>query len=333
MAENSKIEWTHHTFNPWRGCTKVSQGCKNCYAEKLSGRSPAVLGQWGPDGTRVIASASMWREPLKWDRLAQQAGERHRVFCASLADVFEGRETMPDGWWDLVQSARQRLAGLIRLTSNLDWLLLTKRPENAARMLAEMFGPNRSTWPRNFRVGTSVENQETADERLPHLISLDWPNFVSAEPLLSEVDFTTGLLWYRDCLCVTAPGEYGRWDSETNVVECGRCESTGKSDEVGIDWVIVGGESGTGARPMHPDWARSIRDQCQAAGIPYLFKQWGEWIGGDQISASGALVGGITWHDWGNGQMSVKFDKKRAGRTLDGVIHDEFPEPAGVADA
>ena len=94
MAENSKIQWTHHTFNPWRGCTKVSEGCKHCYAETMSKRNLKVLGQWGPNGTRVVASESMWREPMKWDAAAKAAGERHRVFCASLADVFEGRDTM-----------------------------------------------------------------------------------------------------------------------------------------------------------------------------------------------------------------------------------------------
>lgn len=109
MAENSKIQWTHHTFNPWRGCTKVSEGCKHCYAETMSKRNLKVLGQWGPNGTRVVASESMWREPMKWDAAAKAAGERHRVFCASLADVFEGRDTMPESSWEAVEAARVRL--------------------------------------------------------------------------------------------------------------------------------------------------------------------------------------------------------------------------------
>lgn len=125
MAENSKIEWTNHTFNPWRGCQKVSPGCQHCYAETLSKRNPAVLGEWGPNGKRVIASEAHWRLPLKWNKAAKLAGERHRVFCASLADVFEDRP-------ELV-APRVRLFHLISETPNLDWLLLTKRPENIRR--------------------------------------------------------------------------------------------------------------------------------------------------------------------------------------------------------
>lgn len=138
MAENSKIEWTHHTFNPWRGCTKVSEGCKFCYAETMSGRNPGTLGIWGPRGTRVVAAESYWRQPLKWDKAAEAAGEQHRVFCASLADVFEGPESMPASEWPKVQAARAQLFGFIEATPHLDWLLLTKRPQNIAR-----FSPNR----------------------------------------------------------------------------------------------------------------------------------------------------------------------------------------------
>src|SRR5262245_49606753 len=119
--ENSKIQWTDHTFNVWRGCEKVSPGCAHCYAETMSRRNPAVLGEWGKHGTRVIASEAMWREPLKWDRQARAAGVRKRVFCASLADVFEDRP-------ELV-APRERLFRLIEDTPNLDWQLLTKRPE------------------------------------------------------------------------------------------------------------------------------------------------------------------------------------------------------------
>ena len=158
--KDSKIEWTDHTFNTHRGCTKVSAGCANCYAETLSGRNPAVLGIWGPNGTRVVAAESAWREPLKWNREAVEAGERHRVFCASLADVFEdwkgpmlnshGDELFSDrigGWSDRVgdkdghrlkltmQDVRTRLYKLIDATPNLDWLLLTKRPENIRLMM------------------------------------------------------------------------------------------------------------------------------------------------------------------------------------------------------
>ncbi len=127
MGEGSKIQWTHHTFNPWRGCTHVSPGCEHCYAEALSKRNPAQLGTWGAGGTRVVASEAYWKQPERWNRAAEAAGERHRVFCASLADVFEDRP-------ELVEP-RERLWRLIVATPHLDWLLLTKRPENIARLL------------------------------------------------------------------------------------------------------------------------------------------------------------------------------------------------------
>src|SRR5262249_10541241 len=117
--ENTRIAWTHHTLNPWRGCTKVSPGCTHCYAAELAKRNPAVLGRWGPGGPRVIASEAQWRNPLKWDRKAKAAGKRPRVFCASLADIFEARPEL--------ESPRARLFDLIAATPNLDWLLLTKR--------------------------------------------------------------------------------------------------------------------------------------------------------------------------------------------------------------
>ena len=132
MAENSNIEWTHHTFNPWIGCTKVSPGCANCYAETRSKRFPDQ-GQWGPNGKRVVTSDSNWKLPLRWNRAAEAAGERHRVFCASLADVFEADDTMPEASRGPVMYARAGLFHLIMDTPRLDWLLLTKRPEGIRR--------------------------------------------------------------------------------------------------------------------------------------------------------------------------------------------------------
>lgn len=169
MSENSKIEWTHATWNPWRGCTKVSPGCAHCYAERMSGRNPNVLGRWGDDGTRVIAPEAYWGQPLKWDREARAAGQRRRVFCASLADVFEDRPEL--------DQSRLRLLGTISKTSGLDWLLLTKRPEAIIRLLMRAAdgprGPNdvhvcgailAEKWvlgqpPRNVWLGVSVEDQ------------------------------------------------------------------------------------------------------------------------------------------------------------------------------
>lgn len=156
MAANSNIEWTDHTFNPVRGCTKVSAGCAHCYAETMSKRNPKVLGIWGDNGTRVVASETMWREPRKWNVEAFRNHTRRRVFCASLSDVCEDR---PE--W---VSPRLRLKELIEDTPYLDWQLLTKRPENYLRLFWK------SNWPRNVWAGTSVENQEAADKRIPHLL-------------------------------------------------------------------------------------------------------------------------------------------------------------------
>jgi protein gp37/5-methylcytosine-specific restriction endonuclease McrA len=241
MAENSKIEWTHHTFNPWRGCTKVSPGCANCYAETMSGRNPATLGVWGPRGTRVVAAESYWRQPLKWDRDAKAAGERRRVFCASLADVFEGLETMPREEWPKVAEARARLmCEVIPATPNLDWLLLTKRPANA---VLDGFRPLHwaGRWPDNVWLGVSVEDQQRADERIPELLKVPAAvRFLSVEPLLGAVDLRPWLsrrfaIW-TDC------------DDQTHAAR----------EPGGLHWVIVGGESGPGARPCRVEWARSI---------------------------------------------------------------------------
>lgn len=241
MGADTKIEWAHHTFNPWRGCTHVSPGCENCYAETLAARFPANLGTWGAGGERVIASEAYWRQPLAWNRAAEKAGERRRVFCASLADVFEG------GRRDLIEP-RIRVFDLIERTPHLDWLILTKRPENAQvffESYPEAVMPN--VW-----LGVSVEDQRRADERIPILLETQAAvRFLSCEPLLGSVRISPEML------------------------------RTYESDN-GIDWVIVGGESGPGARPMDLAWARSLVDQCADADVKCFVKQlgarpvWGE---------------------------------------------------------
>lgn len=263
MAENSAIQWTTHTFNPWRGCTKVSDGCTNCYAETMSGRNPKTLGVWGKYGTRVVASESMWKQPLKWDKAAAEAGERHRVFCASLADVFEGEDTMPADSWRVIREARRRLFDLIVATPNLDWLLLTKRPENIETVLKTAFptiyGLNLSgantfidVWMDRVWIGTSVENQEQADKRIPELLKISAKvRFLSMEPLLGPVEFSD-------------VSNRSDWKSQL-----------GKKALDGIDWVIVGGESGPNARPFDISWARSIISQCKTAGVSVFMKQLG----------------------------------------------------------
>lgn len=294
MTENSKIEWTDHTFNPWIGCTKVSDGCKNCYAEQLMDKRYGKV-EWGPQGTRLRTSAANWKLPFKWNRLAKGNKTRARVFCASLADVFEDRPELEQWRMDLFQ--------LIDLTPNLDWLLLTKRPENVLRMVRhDWIG---SGFPLNVWLGTSVENQAAADERIPELLKIPARvRFLSMEPLLGPVDLNQWLL-----------SEHGR-------------RAIGAMP--GIHWVIVGGESGPHARPMHPDWARSIRDQCQAAGVPFFFKQWGEWRHLSQFS-TGELMKidrAFPAYDWSAMpyDISAKVGKHATGRLLDGVEHNNFPQ-------
>ncbi len=173
MGENSKIEWTTHTFNPWWGCTKVSEACKHCYAESWAKR----VGQrvWGPGSDRRLFGESHWRQPHRWNSKAQDQPERPRVFCASMADVFEDREEL--------QPWRSKLWEVIEATPNLDWLLLTKRPQNVLRLS----GWSRS-WPTNVWLGTTIELQKRADELLPYLAAVPaHVRFISAEPLLGPL--------------------------------------------------------------------------------------------------------------------------------------------------
>lgn len=175
MGQNSKIEWTHHTFNPWWGCEKVSPACKHCYAQSWAQR--LALNLWGGDNTpRRFFSDSHWQDPLKWNREAAAAGERRRVFCASMSDVFEDRRDL--------DAPRARLWKLIEATPWLDWLLLSKRAETISRLVP--WGLN---WPANVWIGTTVENQEYASLRVPILTEIPAAvRFVSCEPLLGPLD-------------------------------------------------------------------------------------------------------------------------------------------------
>ena len=308
MVQDSKIEWTDDTFNPVIGCAKVAAGCQHCYAERMSAR--IVARKWGNEaagGVRVRTSESYWNDPIRWNRKAQKSGIRRRVFCASWADVFEdfsGPIVWRDGrpvinrWSGALYTMNDVRADLFRLidrTPWLDWLLLTKRPENIPRMWA--------TWPagsspdgsdghgsgarhlKNVWLGTSIAVQADADANIRALQKcreLSPVLFLSCEPLLGPVDLKLG--------------------------------------SVGIDWVIAGGESGPRSRPMHPAWPRSLRDQCRSHGVPFFFKQWGEWA--------------IKTHGTSRDQP-VRFGsemfymspvgKAVAGRMLDGVTHDEMP--------
>ncbi len=200
MARDSRIEWTHHTFNPWWGCAKVSPACAHCYAETWAHRLGMRL--WGRSAPRRLPGADYWLQPLKWDREAQRDGVRRRVFCASMADVFEGRADL-DEW-------RDKLWPLIEQTQHLDWLLLTKRPQNAPRMV-----PWRDVWPTNVWLGTTAENQRYADSRISKLLAVPARiRFISAEPLLGPVSLGnwSGIDW------VIAGGESGHGARPTDPV-------------------------------------------------------------------------------------------------------------------
>lgn len=243
----------------------MSPGCKFCYAERDSKRNPGVLGEWGPEGTRVIAADAQWNNPPKWNREAEASGVRARVFCASLADVFEGPETMPESMGldaatsynypefiptlnnEEVSSARGRLFEMIDDTPHLDWLLLTKRPENVLPLYGTyVHWVHGGKWPANVWIGATVENQQCAEYRAPHLMRIREAGcrvvFMSAEPLLEAIDVRPWL-----------------------------------DPQRGVNWVICGGESGAvdKIRPFDVNWGRMLRDQCADKGVPFFMKQLG----------------------------------------------------------
>ncbi|MEQ1859202.1 MAG: phage Gp37/Gp68 family protein [Chthoniobacteraceae bacterium] len=283
MGKNTSIEWTEHTFNPWWGCAKVSPACTHCYAEAWAARFGGDL--WGAKATRKTFGDKHWQEPLRWNTEAAATRSRMRVFCASMADVFEARTDL--------DAERGKLWQRISQTPWLDWLLLTKRPENIGRLV-----PWTSKWPSNVWLGTTVENQEWAERRLPHLLSHPSARrFLSCEPLLGALDLSE---WTMRRTASLYP----------------------------IDWVIAGGESGPSARPMLPGWVRRLRDQCRDTKILFHFKQWGHWA---PAARSRTTRGTEVFWDEGSRQdvfMEAK-GKKNAGRRLDGRTWDERPK--GIA--
>lgn len=329
MSENSKIEWTDHTFNPWEGCQKVAPPCDNCYAELRNARFAGGQAiNWGPGAPRRRTSVANWNKPKAWNANAAaflaEHGRRQRVFCASLSDWADNAVSIE--WLvDLLE--------LVRTTPHLDWLMLTERIGIVLQRLQEAHNWVLANWPAvdaqplsqwlqgwtedknppaNVWLGATVASQTEADRDIPKLLAVPARvRFLSMEPLLGPVDLTPYL-------------------HEIHL-------PIGQA----LHWVIVGGESGPGARPMHPDWARSLRDQCAAAGVPFLFKQWGEHdLSYDRdrddpdycrcVSVEKQpgrwlnLAGG---HGF-NGERvhyAHRVGKKTAGRLLDGRTWDAFP--------
>ena len=313
------IAWADETWNPLRGCTRVSTGCENCYAEKMAAR---FCGPGQPYEGTINPATKRWSgkvrlvperlmDPIRWAR-------PRMVFVNSMSDLFH--EDVPDEFIDQVFSIMAR-------TPRHTFQVLTKRPE---RMLSYLLQDRRTEWadcavklcgkwdPRllhgkinygnavlpNVWIGVTVENQQAADERIPLLLQMPVAaGWISMEPLLGPVDlrFTNGLVHGCDA-----------------------------ADYL-LDWVVVGGESGPNARPIHPEWVRSLRDQCAEVDVPFMFKQWGEWIpefnAGELCAGTNRFKTGYKFHRFEDGTPMMAIGKKAAGRLLDDVLHDEYPKP------
>lgn len=348
MADRTGIEWTDATWNPIRGCSRVSDGCRNCYAERVAARFSGpgqpyegLLASGGQWNGQIKLVESVMDQPLRWRR-------PRRIFVNSMSDLFH--EAVPDEVID-------RVFAIMALCPQHTFQVLTKRPERMQQYICGTYdqwhgNPDNFAdrfqnamdwnlawindiddmpWPlKNVWLGVSIENQATANVRIPLLLETPAAvRWVSAEPLLGRVDLCEHLgMWWNQTM-----------DSFEAV---GARINSSRFGGPGIGWVVVGGESGPGARPMHLDWARAVRNQCQDAGVPFLFKQWGEW----EVSSveNGHHDCSMTTNDaWWvdiNGNMHkpssaglnnpiamTRVGKKAAGRMLDGRTWDEYPEP------
>lgn len=346
MAQTSSIEWTDATWNPITGCSVVSPGCQHCYAMKLAGTRlaniPSRTGltvdtKAGPVWTGEVRFNEQWlRDPLRWRR-------PRRIFVCAHGDLFH--EKVPDSWIDQVFA-------VMALAPQHTFQVLTKRAERMRTYMTDAATVRRiyevvcdlvvdgslplvliapgiderhapagpriylNTWPLpDVWLGVSAEDQQRADERIPNLLQTPAVvRFLSGEPLLGPLDLASPL--YVGEAGITMRG-YLRSHSEPDDFHFHAAK---------LDWVIVGGESGQGARPMHPAWARSLRDQCAAAEVPFFFKQWGEHrplTPKEHGQACGASLIGSDPRD--RDAYVLKVGKKAAGRLLDGLQHDAMP--------
>lgn len=355
MADGTHIEWTDSTWNIITGCSVVSPGCTNCYAMRLAGtrlkHHPSRAGlthetKAGPVWTGEVQFNGQWlNQPLSWQR-------PRRIFVAAHGDLFH--ESVPDEWID-------RVFAVMALAGRHTFQVLTKRADRMRRYLADpncqfrvadtamIVGRNLpdnhpgwdcsgwkhppikgctqpGSWPLpNVWLGVSVEDQARADERIPHLLATPAAvRWISAEPLLGpvdlmQIDVARNLHEIRR----TRPHPYDpimRWP----LLKPFSHMQSGYSSP-GIDWVVAGGESGPGARPMHPDWARSLRNQCETAGVAFYFKQWGAWLPDRQSANAAAYANAVAGHRFDDGTVTSNVGKKAGGRHLDGVLHNGFP--------
>lgn len=314
----SKIEWTDRTWNPVTGCTKVSQGCKNCYAERLYER-------FNGHGSfkNVICHPERLQQPLKWKQPAL-------VFVNSMSDLFH--EDVP---FEFIKE----VFGIMYWAKKHTFQVLTKRPERMLEFYTWLFkrrGMNLNdvqAESNNVWLGVSVEDQKAADERIPLLMKVPAVvRFLSCEPLLGPIDLTniTNRICADDADIKPLFGNTQILDVIHGELIHGRVGYNAPQ----INWVIAGGESGPGARPMHPNWARSLRDQCSAAALPFFFKQWGEWVDFEQMQQEYQLKlrRGTATHHIQNFELNPPFiytahrlGKHNAGNLLDGKQHLEYP--------
>lgn len=300
MGDETGISWCDSTFNPWWGCWPVSPGCALCYADREASRR-GYDQLWQKTGERRTFGEKHWNEPRVWARnLPKKLGRRPRVFCASMADIGEDHP--------VAEAQRPKLWELIEQTPELDWLLLTKRTATAQAWLPERW---LADWPRHVWFGFSAEDQRRFDERIEVAIQIPALLFLSYEPALGPIDFAQFL---HDSNCL--------YRSEAGICTCG------EPREQHLSWVIPGGESAVPAgraRPAHPDWFRSARDQAVAAGAAFHFKQWGEWA---PLPAIDPKVEASRVHTFEDGARVALLGRKLTGRLLDGRIWDEFPQSA-----
>ena len=330
MSDGTAIEWTDATWNVITGCSVLSPGCKNCYAMKLAGtrlkRHPSRAGLThesaaGPVWTGDVRWNEQWLlQPLQWKRPRQ-------IFVCAHGDLFH--ENVPDAWID-------RVMAVMALARQHTYQVLTKRarrmreyfatPGRAERITLRMLeieegrGRNHCELVKlplpHVHLGVSAERQQEADLRIPELLATPAAvRWVSLEPLLGSIDLER-----------PRPGPDLDQGGGAKICQPWLIQS--------LDWVVVGGESGDGARPMHPDWARSQRDQCAAAGVPFNFKQWGSWlpVGRDPTEVQRLILQfakpTARCYSWPDGETLVHVGKKAAGRLLDGVRHDDYPKRA-----
>lgn len=294
MAAETKISWADSTVNFWIGCTKISPACDHCYAETLNANRLRRT-TWGPHGERAYIAAG-WKDARKFQRAAAanggvdpELGRRRRVFVNSLSDFFDNHRSIiwRDAAWQLMLEC-----------PFVDFILLTKRPENILKMLPPRWG---SGWP-NVWIGTTVEDQRRADHRVPALLKVPAVvRFLSCEPLLGPVNLSDAA-WSDDTVPLDAT----------------------------LDWIIAGGESGKDARPSHPDWFRALRDFSQRYLVAFHFKQWGEWAPADSPATSGDII--LSHPADGFVRVGVTMRRlgvRKTGNTLDGHQHLAFPQKKG----